>query len=70
MLTENVAVIDRSFESPESPVNKMEKTESNTDIELRKIAKVHYNIFNYLNINEQSKDKDRNIVSSYTKRTT
>ena len=70
MLTENVAVIDRSFESPESPVNKMEKTESNTDIELRKIAKVHYNIFNYLNINEQSKDKDRNIVSSHTKRNT
>ena len=70
MLSENVAVIDRSFESPESPVNKMEKTESNTDIELRKIAKVHYNIFNYLNINEQSKDKDRNIVSSHTKRNT
>ena len=70
MLSENVAVIDRSFESPESPVNKMEKTESNTDIELRKIAKVHYNIFNYLNINEQSKDKDRNIVSSRAKRNT
>ncbi len=67
MLLENVAVIDRSFESPESPVNKMEKTESNTDIELRKIAKVHYNIFNYLNINEQSKDKDRKIISYHQK---
>ena len=64
MLSENVAVIDRSFESR---VNKMEKTESNTDIELRKIAKIHYNIFNYININEQSKDKDRNIVSSRKK---
>ena len=67
MLSENVAVIDRSYESR---VDKMEKTESNTDIKLRKIAKVHYDIFNYLNITEETKDKDRNIVSSQQQQNT
>jgi hypothetical protein len=67
MLSENVAVIDRSYESR---VDKMEKTESNTYIKLRKIAKVHYDIFNYLNITEKTKDKDRNIVSSQQKQNT
>jgi len=64
MLSENIAVIDSSYESR---INLKEKTQSGVCIELRKIAKVHHNILNYLEINEDTKDKDRNIVSYHQK---
>jgi len=64
MLSENIAVIDSSYESR---INLKEKTQSGVCIELRKIAKVHHNILNYLKINEETKDKDRNIVSYHQK---
>ena len=64
MLSENIAVIDSSYESR---INLKEKTQSGVCIELRKIAKVHHNILNYLKINEDTKDKDRNIVSYHQK---
>jgi len=64
MLSENIAVIDGSYESR---INLKEKTQSGVCIELRKIAKVHHNILNYLKINEETKDKDRNIISYHQK---
>ena len=64
MLSENIAVIDGSYESR---INLKEKSQSGICIELRKIAKVHHNILNYFKINEETKDKDRKIISYHQK---
>jgi hypothetical protein len=67
MLSENIDVIDGSYESR---INQKVQTQRGVCIELRKIAKVHHNIVNYLKIDEDTKNKDRNIVSSHQKRNT
>lgn len=64
MLSENIDVIDGLYESL---INNKVRTQSGVCIELRKIAKVHHNILNYLKINNEAKDKDRNIVSYHQK---